>query len=468
MQTSGSNRSWKKLAVTASAVLLITMVVYLHGYPTTHRQESNAAVAMGHPSASYEAQLGRELVFLATAPTLSRVQYCNPSQKALQPIAPRTFTLPFMWHEACHRVEYPAGAWLGDDRNWCWVWMMQECYWNRDYTWTELQSMVASYGLAPRPGTVPMPGLENPGICDRHDAGAPLTGVSLSEKQAALAWLNATVAIHVLNLDSDVKKWETISKRFWAVGITTFTRIPGIDLSQNGSFKEAQQQGWVPTNWSYAEAWNNTKELFKTSDPKVARQKELMDMGLGTVGCAAAHLRAMQRAKDHADALHKPLVLIFEDDARIEDDFAVKLQRLIEQEAPCDWDAISLMSQCPFGVCVTPHLARIQPDGNEPEYRCYHGGTYGFYGMLYRASSLGFIRNRLWEVIWDASRPSCLPVDVAMASISDEVGYYAVPQTQLPGFLREASLKSHRLQINGKGAKKLGIPLESTMKRKKK
>merc|ERR1712190_196043 len=46
------------------------------------------------------------------------------------------------------------------------------------------------------------------------------------------------------------------------------------------------------------------------------------------------------------------------------------------------------------------------------------------------------------------TRPHCLDIDVALASISDSVGFYAVPAAQNPGFLHEVSEGSSRVDIN--------------------
>merc|ERR1711920_1004659 len=100
-----------------------------------------------------------------------------------------------------------------------------------------------------------------------------------------------------------------------------------------------------------------------------------------------------------------PFALILEDDVMLEDDFVVKLNRLLHQEAPCDWSAISLKTHCPYGACVSPHLTRVHPDGNEPAERCRHGVNYGFFAMLYRVSDLPEITARLERVVFDAARP---------------------------------------------------------------
>jgi hypothetical protein len=120
----------------------------------------------------------------------------------------------------------------------------------------------------------------------------------------------------------------------------------------------------------------------------------------------------------------------------------------VTEELPCDWQAVSLNSRCPFGRCISPHLSRVQPDANEPQWRCRHGVNYGFQGMLYRTNEIENLQ-RVWKpVVFNESQPHCLDVDVALASISDQVQFYAVPASQNPGFLREVSEGSSRVDIN--------------------
>merc|ERR1711879_574806 len=65
-------------------------------------------------------------------------------------------------------------------------------------------------------------------------------------------------------------------------------------------------------------------------------------------------------------------------------------------------------------------------------------------GMLYRTKMLAKVQ-RLWKrTVFDANRPHCMDVDVALASISDQVAYYAVPAVQDPGFFRIPREKTHR------------------------
>jgi len=153
-------------------------------------------------------------------------------------------------------------------------------------------------------------------------------------------------------------------------------------------------------------------------------------------------MQAMGHAASAGD--QKPLVLILEEDAAPATGFAVKLRRLVTAEAPCDWVAISLQSACPYGECVTPHLARVRPNGNEPAERCHHGVNFGFYSMLYRKVMLPPLVKRLQRAVWDEERPRCLDVDVALASLANEVAYYAVPKVQVPGLIVSGGGESSR------------------------
>jgi len=130
------------------------------------------------------------------------------------------------------------------------------------------------------------------------------------------------------------------------------------------------------------------------------------------------------------------------------EDFVTKLWRLVTQELPCDWQAVSLNSRCPFGRCVSPHLMRVHPDVNEPAWRCHHGVNYGFQGVLYRTNEIENLQKKWKPVAFDEVRPHCLDVDVALASISDQVGFYAVPASQNPGLLHELPEGSSRVDIN--------------------
>eukprot|EP00443_Scrippsiella_acuminata_P112958 CAMPEP_0115586736 /NCGR_PEP_ID=MMETSP0272-20121206/7849_1 /TAXON_ID=71861 /ORGANISM="Scrippsiella trochoidea, Strain CCMP3099" /LENGTH=688 /DNA_ID=CAMNT_0003021803 /DNA_START=97 /DNA_END=2160 /DNA_ORIENTATION=- len=375
--------------------------------------------------------------------------------------------LPPHWDAFCENLDSPmVSTWHGQNR--CWEWMKQVgCYaanWGT-LSWYEGQTRAAQLGKAPPPLKALMTPLSMPEICEHHDNGARVL-VSSKEAREATRWLNSNINVFVLNLPSDTERWHMLSARMKALGIH-FSRIAGIDFTLPNAYMNAKRANLIPMGFNFSMAQAEARTLFQS-----------MQGIAGTMGCAAAHLNAMRHAVAHRR--EKPLTLILEDDVRLEDDFAVKLRRMLETEAPCDWVAISLKTKCPYGRCISPHLSRVGPDGNEPVERCRHGVNYGFYAMLYRSHDLDKLRTRLAEVVWNAHRPRCLDIDVALASISDEVAYYAVPGMQAPGFLQDGGHASSRVIKNSvisparmqeeddqlereEKAMQAGLPLQSCM-----
>mmetsp|Transcript_61594 Transcript_61594/g.174947 ORF Transcript_61594/g.174947 Transcript_61594/m.174947 type:complete len:296 (+) Transcript_61594:137-1024(+) len=210
-------------------------------------------------------------------------------------------------------------------------------------------------------------------------------------------------------------------------------RVLGVDMRIPGSLWTAKHAGWVPREFSFDNAQQSANE-----------QRQGMGSVLGTLGCASAHFKVQTKAIiDNA-----PMAVVFEDDSWPEDDFIPRLWSLVTTELPCDWEAVALMSRCPYGVCISPHLLRVQPDGNEPAWRCHQGVNWGMHGVLYRVETLPALQQKWKAAVFDEKRPHCMDVDVALASISDKVGFYAVPAVQSPGFLYEMDEGSSRFSIN--------------------
>mmetsp|Transcript_71256 Transcript_71256/g.231523 ORF Transcript_71256/g.231523 Transcript_71256/m.231523 type:complete len:542 (-) Transcript_71256:567-2192(-) len=397
-------------------------------------------------------------------------RFCNQSALApgemFSPSPALPFTLSKSWNSCCQQNLEPPSAAHWDGQNRCWEWIKQVGCYAQDWgklSWLDAQLLTAESGKCPVPALAPMQPLRSPELCEHYNHGAALE-VGEEEAQDARRWVNMHVNILVLNLLHDVERWEFISKRMAQLGLE-ISRVGGLDFTLPSAYTDAKRSGLIPMDYNYSRA----QDIADT---------EFQDMhGIaGTMGCVAAHLNAMRYAV--ARSGERPLTLILEDDVSLEDDFAVKLRRLLEDEAPCDWVAISLKSKCPYGRCVSPRLTGVGPDGNEPEDRCRHGVDYGFYAMLYRSTDLEAVSQRLSETVWNETRPHCLDIDVALASISDQVAYYAVPGMQSPGFLTEGGHSSSRVINNGKAdvvnlayedemmhrearAKKQGLPIES-------
>lgn len=204
-------------------------------------------------------------------------------------------------------------------------------------------------------------------------------------------------------------------------------------MRKHGALRKAKDAGWVLESFNFSRA----QELAYSEKQKVGSIT-------GTLGCASAHFKAQDTIiKDG-----RPLAVVFEDDAWPVDDFVERLWSLVFDELPCNWEVVSLYSRCPHGICVSKHLARVQPDRNEAHALCYHGVNWGMQGVLYRTSALTKLKAKWQQTVFDEKRPHCMDVDVALASISDQVGFYAVPAVQNPGFLHETDHRSARWDIN--------------------
>jgi len=274
-------------------------------------------------------------------------------------------------------------------------------------------------------------------LCDRPELGAA-SEWSSEELQEAKEWFNRTVSVFVLSLHPSRERRSLVGEQWRLLGIN-HTVVWGVDLREPGAMDGARREGLIPGSY------NMTLAQLRALD---AGNHMGVDGGIaGTVGCAAGHFRVQRRAADAA--ARYPLSVVFEDDVKPADDFVPRLWQLVTKELPCDWQVVSLASRCPFGTCVAPHLSRVQPDVNEPVERCHHGVNYGFQGVLYRAAEIPKVQ-QLWQpVVFDPLRPHCIDVDVALASISDEVAFYAVPASQDPGLLEEMwELGSTRINVN--------------------
>lgn len=368
---------------------------------------------------------------------------------------PRAFhDIPEEWRQRCEAPEMRPGNefnWPG--RNWCWARAKQNgCYARGalpNWWWAQEWAWKADKKRMPHPDQWWMQGLVNPMLCDVPELGRPAEGVTPQELAAAHVWLEGNLAIYVVNLPSSVQRWEAMKQRLTQLGIDHLAeRIDGVDMRKKGALEKAKADGFIPSDFDYDAAWAEGERLVQNSEYNFGRALLADWIGIGTVGCAAAHSFAQLEAERRASAAGKPMALVTEDDVWFQDDFVVKLYRLMTTETPCDWEVVGLFSRCPYGTCVSPHLARVQPDGNEPEENCHGEVQYGMYGMLYRTDRLRRINEKLQRMIWNPKRPGCMPPDVGMSAISDQIAYYTVPGTQTPGLMVEAASSSNRLHMN--------------------
>jgi len=325
-----------------------------------------------------------------------------------------------------------------EDRNWCWLGLKAKCHamLQEPRPWSEVHDLAEAENLVPQRHGDPFFPLKGADLCDRKELGQSRPWTA-AERLAARAWFDSHVAVYVVSLPGEVAgRWKMISKRLRSLGIC-FTHVTGVDVRSLGSLELAKESGWVLESFNYSRA-----------QEKAYSEKYQMGAILGTVGVTAAHFKA------HAEIIsdNRPLAVVFEDDVNPSSDFVERLWSLVNVELPCDWEVVSLMSTCPYGRCLSPHLMRVEPDANEPEWRCRQGVNWGAQGMLYRTSALPHLRERWQSIVFDEERPHCLNMDTALASLSNEFAYYAVPAVQNPGFISLSDLGSVRFTINAAAA----------------
>mmetsp|Transcript_107958 Transcript_107958/g.337686 ORF Transcript_107958/g.337686 Transcript_107958/m.337686 type:complete len:549 (-) Transcript_107958:259-1905(-) len=373
-------------------------------------------------------QTSDDMVLVAPPPD---IEICNTSAAYPEP-ALRSWDVPAGWRRVCEeknsKDKYPF------ERNWCWVGLNSMCHWNlkNHHPWAELQDMAADQGLTVPAKDSSFSPLQNPELCDRPENGR-MRNWTQDEWEASRRWFKAHVSVYVLSLPKlGARRWKTIRKRLAELDIFA-TLVPGVDMREPGALYEAKRQGFM------LEAFN-----FSRAQEIAYSWKHDMGSILGTAGCASAHFKA--QAKVMTDG--SPLAVVMEDDSWPSDDFVPRLWSLVREELPCDWEVTALLSRCGYGRCISPHLMRVMPDANEPAWRCRQGSNWGMHAVLYRTEALPRLQELWKRTVFNEDQPHCMDVDVALASISDQANFYAVPSVQDPGFVKEANHRSARWDIN--------------------
>lgn len=349
----------------------------------------------------------------------------------------RTWNLDPLWRRACEQQNAGRYPWqYPTKRNWCWIGLKAQCHADlkTHRPWAEIQKNAAKFGLSPSSVDAQYSPIEDPAICDKVSGSGGQRAWTPKDKLDAKDWFDSYVSLHVLGLKSSAGRWKVVHSRLDDLGIRA-NRVLGVDMRVRGMLDKAKVKGWIPSRYNFSRA----------QEVAYSRTHQMGPI-LGTLGCASAHFKA--QAETLAQKFVTPLHVVLEDDSYVENDFVEHLWDLVARELPCDWDVLSLYSRCPFGTCVSRQLTKVQPDVNEPHWRCRQGVNWGMQGTLYRLDRLAAVQ-KIWKAaVFDPERPHCLDVDVALASISDQINYYAVPSVQSPGFLTEKDEGSERWTIN--------------------
>jgi len=238
---------------------------------------------------------------------------------------------------------------------------------------------------------------------------------------AARSWFSKMVAVYVLSSPEEFVELSWISDKLVELQID-YTVVARPDLTGGGYVEQKSGGGVIPENYSLRRAQEAAREGYQ---------------GVGTITDlvfdAVAHMDVLRTIDEERK---KPIALVLTDSTDVSRDFQLRVKSLVMDGAPCDWEAINLKARIPVGHCVSTSLFRVLPDGNEPEERCRYGTNFGRSAVLYRTDAVAGLSAKLAQVVWDEERPRCLRTDVALAAISDQVGYYAVPSLQEPGLVQ--------------------------------
>lgn len=280
-------------------------------------------------------------------------------------------------------------------------------------SWDKAKSVLEEKAQVSLKGATPP--LDDASLCDVENPGSAQSWTSF-EKQKSLAWLAKNVQAFVLAVPGATATSALMlptpntSQLLGEFGIQA-TRIKGYDLSRPEDLQAAKLAGHVP------------------KDLKTPPRNAVVKLNL-----IASHFHIQDVATQ--PGLTKPITLVLEDGMQPSRDFQLRLWSLITEEAPCDWDFISLSSRCPLGRCVAPHLVRLGPEARTSDsLSCDDPVNSGFQGVLYRTGILPGFKSRWKEIAFDQKHFGCLGMDMALSVMADEVAAYAVPAVQDPSFI---------------------------------
>merc|ERR1719401_2315761 len=96
--------------------------------------------------------------------------------------------------------------------------------------------------------------------------------------------------------------------RLSALGIREIAdRINGIDVTGDGGIDKAKNDGFIPKEYNLDKAWQVGRELMKDSPPWFGEALLKDWIGIGSIGCAAAHIHAQAEAGRRAAKEGVPL-----------------------------------------------------------------------------------------------------------------------------------------------------------------
>eukprot|EP00451_Oxyrrhis_marina_P026216 CAMPEP_0204341736 /NCGR_PEP_ID=MMETSP0469-20131031/23579_1 /ASSEMBLY_ACC=CAM_ASM_000384 /TAXON_ID=2969 /ORGANISM="Oxyrrhis marina" /LENGTH=1401 /DNA_ID=CAMNT_0051326507 /DNA_START=248 /DNA_END=4453 /DNA_ORIENTATION=- len=358
--------------------------------PETHRDEHDALdYSSKHIGAASIARLASGVFWIVTALVLVRgfahLQTTCSDVEAIDHV----LDVPLAFAKQC----YPTS--LGG-LNGCWLAMQSVASMQtfgehpEPIPWGMIQEQLALGGVTPPSSVFRLNPLIRPELCDHPSAPPALTGTLEIRK-----WVQG---LRVLVINETGRAADVQDEIRGALGIVAEV-VSWVNLTDPAESLLGQHEGFVMDGF-FAGVVDKVRDAERT----------------------ATHFKALRMGmKGKQDQ-----VLVLEDTASLGHDFASRVAATV-QATPCSWQVLSLRSELPYGECMNSFVSRVSPNLNSNSLLCNFGTNFRSVAMLYRRKHIQHVIDAVWPRSWNVATPACQSFDVALASTSRNIQYFAVP-----------------------------------------
>ena len=169
--------------------------------------------------------------------------------------------------------------------------------------------------------------------------------------------------IFVISLVRDTERREAMKKELAGLDFQFFDAVDGRELDEP-KYRHRMQADW----------W------------RVMRGRR---MSPGMIGCFLSHYAVWERMVESGT----PYAIVFEDDARLDDDFTVVIEKIMENAAAAEWDVILLSAKKRYPIDRA--LTSLHGDRRLVRYGRRVGGTVGY---LIRREAAEALLHYCWRI----------------------------------------------------------------------
>lgn len=169
--------------------------------------------------------------------------------------------------------------------------------------------------------------------------------------------------IFVISLVRDTERREAMKKELAGLDFRFFDAVDGRELDESAYRRRLQTDWW--------------------------RRMRGRRMSPGMIGCFLSHYALWEGMVETGT----PYAIILEDDARLDDDFTVVIEKIMENAAATKWDVILLSAKRQYPIDLT--LAFLHGNRWLVRYRRRVGGTVGY---LIRREAAEALLHYCWRI----------------------------------------------------------------------